>query len=38
VRLLLKISGEALKGEQIFGIAPEYVEEVVKTITEIKKQ
>lgn len=34
----MKISGEALKGEQVFGIAPEYVEEVVKTITEIKKQ
>lgn len=38
MRLLLKISGEALKWDQVFGIAPEYVEEVVKTITEIKKQ
>ncbi len=38
MRVLLKISGEALKGIVDFWIDPEYTKQVVKVIKEIKKQ
>ncbi|MDD2907847.1 MAG: UMP kinase [Candidatus Gracilibacteria bacterium] len=37
MRVLLKISGEALKGEKDFGIDPSFVEDVVLKIKEIKE-
>ncbi|MDD3145540.1 MAG: UMP kinase [Candidatus Gracilibacteria bacterium] len=37
MRVLLKISGEALKGEKDFGIDPSFVEDVVMKVKEIKE-